>query len=167
LCISHPDKQPIAAMARGSAGVRRPSPRAPRLLRTTVALLGAAHATPSEFSATVLADGRLPSGGHYRTEYSDVEIDRLIIRRGGNSGWHSHEGSVLLVAKQGRSLTTSLARAAAFKPGWPRQTLLEYAGETHMARNGDNRDVVVIAVVNYRKGGSSADDASRPAVCDV
>lgn len=139
------------------------------LILTSAALLSAAQATaPTKFSAVVLVDGRLPTGGHYRTERGAIEVDRISVRPGGHSGWHSHEGTVLLAVKRG-TLVNYVSRdgrcvKTRLQAG---QTLLEEPGEVHMARNEGSRDVVFVAVNNYRKGGLTAADSDRPAPCDV
>jgi quercetin dioxygenase-like cupin family protein len=130
-------------------------------------MLGVAHATPpSRFSAALLGAGPLPSGARYRTEQGAIELDRLTIRPGGSSGWHSHSGPLILIVKQG-TITNYLAGAH----GCVRRKLtagrsyLEPADTPHLALNEGTKTVVFYAVVNHRKGGDSADDAKRPAGC--
>ncbi len=138
------------------------------LLTATIALLSAAHATPgSKESETVLAEGLLPLDRQYRTREAGIEIDRLSIRPGGHSGWHTHSGPLILVVKQG-TLTNYVAgprgcTRSAIRAGKP---FLEPANTPHLARNEGKRTAVFYAVVNFRKGGEAADDAPRPAGCN-
>jgi quercetin dioxygenase-like cupin family protein len=146
----------VAALAAGAA-----------LIAVGVALPLVGQAAPaSKVSADVLAVGPLPSGKAYKTTQSDVEIDRLTIKPGGESGWHAHDGPILLIVKAG-TLTNYLARGR----GCTRSrvtaghTMLESAGHPHMARNEGTRNVVVYAVNNFAKGGTGAIEATRPPGC--
>jgi quercetin dioxygenase-like cupin family protein len=132
-----------------------------------VALPLAVRATPpSKLSVDVLASGSLPSGKQYKTVRSQIEVDRLTIRPGGDSGWHAHDGTVLLLVKQG-TLTNYLAHGSTCTRSrlTAGHTYVEVAGRAHLARNEGARTLVFYAVNNFGKGGTGSMDAKRPAGC--
>jgi quercetin dioxygenase-like cupin family protein len=145
-----------AALAAGAA-----------LLAVGVTLPLAGRAAPaSKFSVDVLADGPLPTGKHFTTQRSRIEIDKLTIRPGGESGWHAHDGPVMLFVSEG-TLTNYIAhgRGCVRSQVRPGHVLLESAGHAHLARNEGTRELVVYAVNNYGAGGTGAIEAMRPAEC--
>ena len=120
----------------------------------------------SRFSVDVLAAGPLPSGGRFATRQPEIEIDRLTLRPGGNSGWHAHDGPVILLVTRG-TLTNYIVRGQGCVRSQVRQghTLLESAAQAHQARNEGTRDIVFYAVNNYATGGTGQVDAERPRNC--
>ncbi len=148
----------IAVLAAGAA-----------LLAAGVALTVGGRAAPeSRFSVEVLAAGPLASGGRFVTRQPEVEIDRLTLRPGGDSGWHDHDGPVILLVTRG-ALTNYIVRGRGCVRSQVRQghTLLESAGRAHIARNEGTRDVVFYAINNYATGGTGQIDAERPRNCPV
>lgn len=137
------------------------------LAASVMALLNVARATPaSKFAVTVLADGVLPAGARFTASRPAVEIDRLSLKPGGFSGWHSHPGPVMLIVQRGTlsNYRVRHGRCSRFRLG-PGQVLLESPGDFHFARNVGTRTAVAVAVVNYPKGGETAHDAPRHAAC--
>jgi quercetin dioxygenase-like cupin family protein len=140
------------------------------LLATSLALLTVAQATPpTKFTAVVLADAPLPAGGQYRTGRGGVvELDKLTIRPGGDSGWHSHYGPLLLVVTKGTLTNYVVVRGRCTKSQLKAgKSFLEPANTPHLARNEGSTTAVFYAVNHYPKGKGGGTDANPPAACDV
>ena len=88
---------------------------------------------------------------------------RAAAPAGGRDGASSSHHRQAKHAHQLRGWSRGCTRCC-IRAGKP---FLEPANTPHLARNEGKRTAVFYAIVNFRKGGESEDDAPRPASCDT
>lgn len=103
----------------------------------------------------------------FQKDPEDVVVRQLTFAPGGNSGWHSHPGPVLVLVTQG-----SVVNYHADDPTCTGQTIaagqgfVESPGDVHMVRNeGTGTAVLVATFLDVPVGGVFRIDAPIPGNC--
>lgn len=97
---------------------------------------------------------------------TDVAVQSLSFQPGGNSGWHSHPGPVLLQVTSG-TLTFYMGGGHSCTPEVKTvgQLFIETGEHTHMARNEGSTAATAIAIVFAPVGSVLRIDEPAPGNC--
>jgi len=139
----------------------------------SVAFVGVAIATPPEGSVgTLLSRGANPDAVKVHTDLikfktrgpTDLAIVTQTWQPGGHSGWHSHQGLVLLTLKSGTlTVFDDECNARTVAAG---EAFVEASGMPMEVKNyGEVPAVAYFAIVNP-PGAPGRDDAANPG-CDI
>jgi len=98
----------------------------------------------------------------------DVVMRQLSIAPGGNSGWHTHPGPVIVLVAQGSVVNyhadDPTCTGQKFDAG---EGFVETPGDVHIVRNEDVNTpaVLVVTFLDVPVGGAFRLDAPRPGNC--
>jgi quercetin dioxygenase-like cupin family protein len=97
---------------------------------------------------------------------TDILVTNLAIAPGGNSGWHSHPGPVLVVVKTGAITHYEANDPTCTGTPYPAGTVfIEEGGDVHIARNEGAVEATMVATSFLPAGGPGAIDAASPGNC--
>jgi quercetin dioxygenase-like cupin family protein len=149
----------LAVMTVGLAG----------LLLAVSAVPGAA--TPSVgFTSQLLGRGTYVSHGSLPLgQGQDIVVSRVVIARGGSSGWHSHPGGAIVVVQQGVvNFYVSAGNHCEITRYTPGQSFVERPSEVVNAVNAGSSDYIAFATYpGVPVGGSPRIDQPNPGTCST
>lgn len=143
---------------------------------------GVALATAgSGATGMVIASGEFSDGldvkfkvkDHHGTNVSQVKgpgkaiVQQLTVAPGGHTGWHSHDGPVVVVIKSGAvTLQSAHGDECTSQTYGPNQAFVDPGdGHVHIARNHGNEEAVLWVTFLLPADGAPRIDADAPAAC--
>ena len=97
---------------------------------------------------------------------TDIVVANIVVTPGGNSGWHSHPGPVMVIVKTGTLTVYHGPRRSCSPTRHPAGTsFLEEGGMVHIARNEGAVDATTTATYLVPAGALQRIDEAAPGNC--
>ena len=132
-----------------------------------VGMPGVARPTPSSgMSDTILAKGTSRDGVMIKGRgVVEVTVSEITIAPGGSTGWHYHDGELIVVVRSG-VLTRTLDDCSTVVTS-AGESVVELAGRPHVGRNLGTEPVVLLATYVLSAGRPLSQDVPEPQHCHL